>query len=962
MTTATTMQSLEAKRRSALQTVTALLLLAIALTCTTSPLYAEFQKSPNDPREYLAFELENQMKVLVVSDPETDIASASMSIRVGGGSDYEDWPGIAHFLEHMLFLGSEKYPELDGFRDFVERNGGSTNAFTSVDQTNYRFSIGPTLLRPALDRFAHNFIAPLFHSDSIDRERGVVDAEFQMRIQNDSVQRWSVFNEIFNPDHPASKFISGNEETLAGDIRNDLIQFHREFYSANLMALVVIGQEPVSELKDLVVELFSPVENSGAEIPNTDEPLFLEGTLPTVVFFNSIINDPSLTLIFPVMHLQPYWKQKPANYVSYIIGHEGEGSLLSELKNRGWANELYAGPGFDAYESSTFSINITLTEIGYRDWEAIPAVVFQYIREIQKRGVESWRFNEIKILSELDYQFTETTNESHFATTMAEVLHRYPANELFPAIHLVQHYDPDLIADLLEQLIPENVLITVAAPDVPTNAVTPESEAEYSVSEVSKAIQAIWKLDIADSKGWLPSSNEFLPENLSLTSDEGTNVPQQVLSQPGFELWHQTDTSFRQPKAGFFVSVRSQAAKFTARNRALLRLYVEGVNDLLTEFSYSALMAGLNYSMYPHSRGFSVRVSGYNDNQEALLRRIMEVATKPEFLPDRFEQHRDKLIQEIENDNKDDSYVQAIEEIFAMLSEQYWTDEEILDELNKVTIEDLQQYVSEYFKQIDVVALSHGNVSVNEARLRGQIVVDAVFQTAQPSNVEKSGVAIVPEIQYVRRIGVDHDDSASIVYVQGAARSIEERINFNLLSQIIGSAFFTELRTKQELGYIVYAGHLPLGGIPGISFVIQSPDFKPHELTARTIDFLSTFHDELTQMSDEEFEAHRNGLHSRIVAKEETLGQRTSRYWRELDDKEYQFDVRARLADALVNLDRNSFEQFVFDLVGNGGMQRIAIEAYSDDQDLAALEAPTYGKLMESTNDIKSSGNFFANL
>lgn len=962
MTTVTTIQSMKANFRLAPQIITALLLSVIALTCTTGPLYAEFQKSPNDPREYLAFELENQMKVLVVSDPDTDIASASMSIRVGGGSDYEDWPGIAHFLEHMLFLGSEKYPELDGFREFVERNGGSTNAFTSVDQTNYRFSIEPNLLRPALDRFAHNFIAPLFHSDSIDRERGVVDAEFQMRIQNDSVLRWSVFNEIFNPDHPASKFISGNDKTLSGDIRNDLIQFHQEFYSANLMALVVVGQEPVSELKELVVELFSPVENSGVAVPNTDESLFLEGTLPTVVYFKSIINDPSLTLIFPVMHLQPYWKQKPATYVSYIIGHEGEGSLLSELKNRGWANELYAGPGFDAYESSTFSINITLTEMGYRNWEAIPAVVFQYIREIQKRGVEPWRFNEIKILSELDYQFTETTNDSHFATTMAEVLHRYPANELFPAIHLVQQYDPDLIANLLDQLIPENVLITVAAPDVPTNAVTPESGAEFSVSKVSKAIQVIWKLDLADSESWLPGRNEFLPENLSLTSDEGANVPQRVFSQQGFNLWHQTDTSFRRPKAGFFLSVRSPAAKFNARNRALLRLYVEGVNDLLTEYSYSALMAGLNYSMYPHSRGFSVRVSGYNDNQEALLRQILEVAINPEFMPDRFEQYREKLIQEIENDNKDDSYIQAIEEIFAMLWEQYWSDEEILDELNKVTIEDLQQYISEYYKQIDVVALSHGNVSVKEARLRGQIVVDALFQTAQPSIVEKSKVAIVPENQFVRRIDVDHDDSASIVYVQGATRSIEERINFGLLTQIIGSSFFTELRTKQELGYIVYAGHMPLGGIPGISFVIQSPDFEAYELTTRIIDYLSIFQDELTQMSDEEFEAHRKGLHSRIVAKDETLDQRTSRYWRELDDEEYHFDVRARLADALINLERKSFEQFVFDLLGNGGMQRIAIEAYGDDQDLAVLNKPVYGKLMESSDDIKSSGNFFANL
>ncbi|MEE8196556.1 MAG: insulinase family protein, partial [Acidiferrobacterales bacterium] len=87
-------------------------------------------KSPNDRREYASFELPNKLKVLVVSDATTDKAAAALDVFAGTSSDPEDRQGLAHFLEHMLFLGTKKYPKPGEYQDYISTHGGRHNAYT----------------------------------------------------------------------------------------------------------------------------------------------------------------------------------------------------------------------------------------------------------------------------------------------------------------------------------------------------------------------------------------------------------------------------------------------------------------------------------------------------------------------------------------------------------------------------------------------------------------------------------------------------------------------------------------------------------------------------------------------------------------------------------------------------------------------------------------------------------------
>ena len=107
-------------------------------------------KSPNDPNKYLYLELDNGLRVVLASDPAADKAAASMNVAVGSGNDPKDREGLAHFLEHMLFLGTEKFPDESNFDQFCAESAGYSNAWTSLDHTMYHFIVAEKKLREAI--------------------------------------------------------------------------------------------------------------------------------------------------------------------------------------------------------------------------------------------------------------------------------------------------------------------------------------------------------------------------------------------------------------------------------------------------------------------------------------------------------------------------------------------------------------------------------------------------------------------------------------------------------------------------------------------------------------------------------------------------------------------------------------------------------------------------------------------
>ena len=230
---------------------------------------------------------------------------------MGSGDDPDDRPGLAHFLEHMLFLGTGKYPDAGEHDRFLAEHGGSGNAATSFAHTNFFFDVNAAHLEGALDRFAQFFISPRFDCEYIERERQVVHSEFISRRRDDRLRSLAAWRQTLDPRHPLSRFLAGNAETLAdrpgADVRDALIAFHESRYSSHLMKLVVVGREPLDVLDDWVRARFEAVPRRDVEPARITVPLYREGLLPAQLDIEPVRELRTISLSFAIPPLLPHY-------------------------------------------------------------------------------------------------------------------------------------------------------------------------------------------------------------------------------------------------------------------------------------------------------------------------------------------------------------------------------------------------------------------------------------------------------------------------------------------------------------------------------------------------------------------------------------------------------------------------------------------------------------------------------
>lgn len=133
---------------------------------------------------------------------------------MGAGSwkEPDEFPGLAHFLEHMLFQGSKTYPQEGYFQKMIAEAGGSTNAYTRSEETNYYFKVNNERILEALQVFAHFFIDPLFDENMVDREINAVNSEYEIAVSGDA---WKVtFLMQLLSRKPVGRFTIGSTSTL----------------------------------------------------------------------------------------------------------------------------------------------------------------------------------------------------------------------------------------------------------------------------------------------------------------------------------------------------------------------------------------------------------------------------------------------------------------------------------------------------------------------------------------------------------------------------------------------------------------------------------------------------------------------------------------------------------------------------------------------------------------------------
>lgn len=890
--------------RSQLPTTHMFALLVLLFVSTFAAAEQTPQKSPNDNNLYRFIELHNGLRAILVSDKGADKAAASMNVAVGSGDDPKDREGISHFLEHMLFLGTDKYPQPGEYQQFITSHGGSHNAFTAFRNTNYFFDIQANHLESALDRFAQQFSAPLFTAELVNRERNAVHSEFSAKQKEDGRRFYSVKKAASNPEHAFHQFAVGNlttlENTGENPLRPDLIEFWKNHYSANLMTLAVYGPQPLDKLEAMVRSRFNSIENRNLQPKTHTASLLQANSLPAKVTVEAIKDVRSLSLSFPIPSQQKNYRTKPASYIANLLGHEGPGSLFDVLKKNGLADSLSAGIGMDTGDSATLEISIALTPEGLNKHEEILSLVFRYIDLIRENGISQQRFEEMQRLAQIDFRFREQGDPVHEAMRLSSQLQDYPADDILSAPWLMERYAPDQYRAILDKLTPNNVMVYVLEPQPKLNnpKLSQWYETPWQMEPLGAETISANAPDTLVKALRLPLPNPFVPENLSMVPGKTMTKPE-LLRDKGVAIWFARDTRFDTPKASVFFSLRTPAARVSARSHVLTQLLVDSINTNLNAWAYSARLAGLDYSIYPHLRGITVRVSGYNDKLHTLMNRILIQISAPEITKQRFGIARQNLIDSLQNKAKDRPVAQTSEFVQTAVLEDTWSTEDKLKAARSVTLDELMSFTEALLSEVDPVLLAHGNITEAYALNLAQQINAIVLGKSEFKPVERSHVRKLPADEMLVSLNVEHPDTGYTLYTQGKNTSFEERARFRLLAQIISSPFYEEIRTTRQLGYIVYATPFEMLETPALGFVVQSPTASAGEIDQAVREFTKEFEKTLGNLTGKRLEREKQAVISSLLEQDRQLGEISGRYWQEIDRGSDSFDSREKLAKAV---------------------------------------------------------------
>ncbi|KAL3476459.1 Metalloenzyme, LuxS/M16 peptidase-like protein [Aspergillus californicus] len=889
------------------------------------------QKPSLDDRSYRVIQLPNKLEALLVHDADTDKAAAAMDVNVGSFSDPEDLQGLAHGLEHMLFMGTEKYPKENAYNQYLASHSGSSNAYTAGTETNYFFEVSATgtsngeangqstqngntngnvatsntasPLHGALDRFAQFFVSPLFLENSLDREMQAVDSENKKNLQSDIWRFMQLSKSLSNPAHPYNHFSTGNLQTLKEEplkrgleIRNEFMKFYDKHYSANRMKLVVLGRESLDELEQWVSELFADVQNKDLAQNRWDDiPIWLPNDMCKQIFAKPVMDSRSVEIYFPFMDEENLYESQPSRYISHLIGHEGPGSILAFIKEKGWANGLSAGVMPVCPGAAFFTVSIRLTQEGLKQHQEVVKTVFEYIAMIKEREPEEWIYDEMKNLAEVDFRFKQKSPASQFTSRLSTVMQKPLPRDWLLSGSLLRKFDPELTKKAFTYLRADNFKLTIVAQDYPGNWNAKEKwyGTEYKVEDVPQDFMAGIRAalntnpDTRQPALHMPHRNEFVPTRLSVEKkevSEPAKTPKLIRHDDHVRLWFKKDDRFWVPKATVSITLRNPLVWATPANLVKTKVYCELVKDALVEYSYDAELAGLDYDLSASIFGLDVSVGGYNDKMAVLLERVISSMRDLTVRSDRFLIVKERLARSYKNAEYQQPYHQVGDHTRYLTSERAWLNEQYAAELEHIEAEDIKCFFPQILRQNHIEVLAHGNIYKEDA-LRMTDSVESILKSRPLPQSQwhvRRNMILPPGSNYIyeRTLKDPRNVNHCIEYYLfvGDIKDDALRAKLLLFAQMNDEPAFDQLRSKEQLGYVVWSGARYSATTMGYRVIIQS-ERTPLYLESRIESFLAGFKKTLEAMSEDEFEGHKRSVSNKRLEKLKNLSSETGRFW-----------------------------------------------------------------------------------
>ena len=565
----------------------------------------------------------------------------------------------------------------------------------------------------------------------------------------------------------------------------------------------------------------------------------------------------------------------------------------------------------------------------------------------------------------------------------------YPTEDLLLSMyHVPLLFDPSLIKATLDSLSIDNCRITWQSQKFESlNDLEPVYFTKYSISDIPSDWIQSWQQSSCQVslELFLPQKNPFIPSDFALTTEatEEVAAPTVIKDNAKLKLLFKSDTTFKTPKAEIILSFLSPVSYQSPEAAVMTSLFTRLVMDTLNERTYDAELAGLRFNLYNTQTGFMVKIGGYNHKLGILLSQILEACS--DFVValklDRLELIKAQMRKVYVNMANDQPYSIARYRQGLISSQKKWAADDYLSVIDEIGRDDLVAFHQSLFGRLFVEGLVIGNYSLSDLQAPNGVLdtIEKCIFLSKPvfqSQMKDLRCVCYPQgtsIFVQPGSNASNDNSSVVVSYQIDPESIIENALAQLLVQLSERDAFNTLRTKEQLGYIVWAFRESQDYVQAISFIVQSNAYSVLHLVERVDAFVDIFLSEILKLKcssdSNEFEEAVEELSKSKLEKLKTLSQLANRVWGEINNGSLLFCRHVDEEAALRKLSRQEllgFASKVFGeckrlIVGVCGKNEIEAsgetdrEAYAKNVSLSLSQAQKgQAQVIESISQFKS--------
>eukprot|EP01060_Flectonema_neradi_P013848 TRINITY_DN20580_c0_g1_i1.p1 TRINITY_DN20580_c0_g1~~TRINITY_DN20580_c0_g1_i1.p1 ORF type:complete len:1000 (+),score=128.47 TRINITY_DN20580_c0_g1_i1:46-3000(+) len=882
---------------------------------------------------YRGLKLKNGMIVLLVHYPTKDgeekaPSAAALSLARGNLSDPWEFPGMAHFCEHMLFLGNDKYPIEGEYRKYLQEHGGGSNASTGPEMTLYKFRIADDYFEGGLDRFLNFFKTPLFTESATHREVLAVDSEYKRNTLSDRIRSLNLVKHLCNPEHVFCRFASGNEKSLSQipsdnnlDLRTNLLRFYDDYYSADIMNLVVVSSRSLDDLEQMVTK-----EDSFSSVPSKGltKPISLKGVpfekqhLGRFVEYVPLQDSMILDVFVPVP--QTAITSDPAlrcsRLLTHILGHECEGSLSDVLRSQGLVSEVVVLSNMKE-SFGHLKASFVLTDKGFDQINFIVSCLCHYAALIDgeiETGCPRMH-SEKKKARQLLFDYQSKKQPLPLATSLASNL-RYAAkpeeaiNHPYAMPPEFDDFQKKATRACLHLFKPESMLILLGNPELKKSGRATETEPWWDVKYTARDLTDEEKTKMSktpDVPMRLPEENHWLPSNTDiLPLGAGETNPEEIVISDNTRIWWKENCKFSTPKCKVKVLLHSPSLSSTAAGCATGEVTAAlFVHAMSSKYYYSEEVSHNEIHFEKSHSRLSVSVTGFADVAVRLSKSLTSDLLKVPFDENSFNLVKEKLCRDYTNTNLKNASIQAARAMKELLVPSPGHND-IHEALKQLSFSQFNSLLDTIRSTSSAELISFGNLPREMAAELGKHISELICNKVEFCRPVLQKVVRLPqEGSGLREYLCLHyspnptnKESAVAVRYQFGQFSFKLAARVIILRSLLAPRFFTTLRTQEQLGYGVSSAYHNLKEVLYLQLNVRSST-DPVKVHERIDVFLKNFHKDLIAMSESVIEDCVASTKSTYAAPNSNLFDEFSELATEISRQSYCWDRRRLMLDEL---------------------------------------------------------------